>query len=317
MLMCIVANVCAQITKERKEQSDGTVWYETHDKNSSDYQNYNGVQIHGEQIVPNSFLTIFYGGEYNGIHFFRGAKYIKSGEYPESLYNCDGVEIVSYKRGYEHFRHLRSDNKDHILFHFQKDGKYGVIDGRTGNILLEPRYEQVYSYSNGNFNVEQNGEDMDIYVSASNLSTGTTRRSRSSSSSASNNASSTSSSSASRSECWVCNGRGVIYMSFPFTGQMPCGTCGGSGIVNFNSGNSQYNSYDQGVSTYGGSTYGGGTSGNGSHQCRVCNGTGSEIYEPYTGSGREVYCDICKKTFYHAHSHRTCKTCGGSGRISN
>lgn len=118
-----------------------------------------------------------------------------------------------------------------------------------------------------------------------------------------------------KANCWVCNGRGTISVGYPYTGQLPCVTCGGTGTVVFsNQGNIPNDGVPSGgTPSSGGSSSGGTTS---SHNCRVCNGTGTEIYEPYTGSGRSVYCNICRRNFSHAHSHRPCKTCNGTGRVS-
>lgn len=119
-------------------------------------------------------------------------------------------------------------------------------------------------------------------------------------------------SSPSKGNCWSCHGAGKIM-------GMPCSSCGGTGTMNVSfdyDPNKVVVNPNDGYIGEGGKKRNDDVNPSGSHQCRVCNGTGSEIYEPYTGSGRSVYCNTCRRTFSHAHAHRPCKICNGTGRVT-
>jgi hypothetical protein len=53
---------------------------------------------------------------------------------------------------------------------------------------------------------------------------------------------------------------------------------------------------------------------NSGHKCRLCDGTGKKISEPYLGNTNSTkWCSDCQKTVYVAHSHIRCDLCGGDG----
>lgn len=300
-----------QITKEREKTFDGIEYYTTTDKNNRDkYYNNSGLQtIDGNQVIPNLYFMV---EPLSGTHgkYFRATKKVGDSIYFDALYDINGNCIIPHTRQYR----MLWGNEGWVEVYRERGDvfKHGACSIYTGEELLAPIYDFVDDNSKGE--VESENKDNDghrVTVATCKIpQKGSSSRTNSSSHSNSNQSQSN------RVNCWVCDGRGVIYMSYPFTGQMACTNCGGSGSVSFNSGSSNQagGSYVGTIDEVG--TSGGNVGSSNSHQCRVCNGTGSEIYEPYTGSGRSVYCNICQKNFSHAHAHRQCKTCNGTGRVS-
>lgn len=109
--------------------------------------------------------------------------------------------------------------------------------------------------------------------------------------------------------CGFCNG----------TGTSICPLCGGGGKVTLNiSNNGNYSSNGNGTNNNSNSSSSSSNNNNSSssssqHWCGVCKGTGSMTKSWYLGSDYETYCNICKKKFYHGHSHVTCTSCNGKG----
>ena len=51
--------------------------------------------------------------------------------------------------------------------------------------------------------------------------------------------------------------------------------------------------------------------------CRVCNGTGMKISEPWMGSqtSQRIWCSTCGKHVLQTRQHVKCGNCNGTGKV--
>ena len=128
--------------------------------------------------------------------------------------------------------------------------------------------------------------------------------------------------------CFMCGGAGMIYSFMGMTycpgcmGTGKCQMCHGAGSIvisgNTNTGVGSVNGQTVVVPVHGNGNNGSssGTSSS-SRVCRVCNGTGLKISEPWMGSqtSQRKWCSTCGKYVLRTHQHVRCDNCNGTGRV--
>lgn len=194
----------------RTNNVNGHTYIETIDYSKPDYENV-GIIFNGKQIIPSIYRNVTYEAKCNGLHYFIAQ--LRNEHTTECLYNSLGKLIAKYDKLNTLLNFEKNINDTYVLFKFEKDGKKGVIDGVTGDIIIESIYDDIDNYDEGKFKVTLNNNDKYIAYGISKLK----NKNR-------NNTNNTP-------KCYACGGSGWYDPTIPgiVSNAIVCQVCGGTG----------------------------------------------------------------------------------------
>lgn len=280
---------------------NGQTYIKTIDHSKPENENV-GIIFNGKQIIPSIYRGVSYEEKCNGLHYFVAS--IRNEHATDYLYNSLGKIIAKYEELDLLINYEKNSNDTYLLYKFEKDGKIGVLDGVTGDIIIESIYDDIENYDEGKFKVKVNDNYKYITYAISKLR----NKNR-------NNTP----------KCYGCGGSGWYNPTVPgiITTPIRCTICGGTGNYVAPSNNSGYYSGSStgNTSSGGNSSYGGGSINNGSStsvgrdcqlcagsgQCRTCMGRG--YYYSSFDNSKTIPCPNCDRN----HNGK-CSSCHGSGK---
>lgn len=291
-------SVCAQITREKKTESDGFAWYFIKENGGSE----GAEDLNGRTLIPTSrgYSSVMYYQKREGYFMIY-----RNGGF--GLCKKDGVEIISPNRNYSSIS-IINDNYIEVT---RKDATGDYLNGAcdfNGKELVAPVHKRLV-YSAGKF------YDLDDNAQMHPVSESSSETSYVSSSSGSRPVSTTraetpqpnSSNTEQMVLCPVCNGLGTINY-YDLGVSVTCPVCNKTGRIPLSlAAEAAKQQMNRGTSS-GGNYNSSGSYGTRKKDCKVCHNTGicqscngrGSVINGYTG--KWSYCNTCNKNYVNENN---------------